>query len=67
MTDRKKVNPAQIQKYLGGISFPISKNDLVQRAWERGADEYLVYALDRVDIEEFNSPKDVTEAIAGYE
>ena len=55
-------NPVQLQKYLGGIDYPIEKEQLVQRAQEQGADERVLQTLQALPMDRFNSPNDVSEA-----
>jgi hypothetical protein len=57
------VNPIQIQKFLGGIDYPIGKQDLVAHAKQKGADEEVMSTLQQLPFDEFNSPNDVSEAI----
>jgi len=62
-----KVNPVQVQKYLGGIDYPAEKQDLLRRAEEQGADENVRQTLERLPMDKFNSPNDVSEAIGKIE
>jgi hypothetical protein len=62
-----KVNPIQVQKFLGGIDYPATKEDLVNRAKEQGADENVVSALQNLSTDNFNSPNDVSEALGKSE
>jgi hypothetical protein len=57
------VNPIQLQKYLGGLDYPVSREDLVRRAQEQGADQEVLNTLRSLPREEFNSPNDVSEAV----
>ncbi len=57
------VNPVQVQKFLGGIDYPIAKKDLVEHAKSKGADKEVMSTLEELPFEEFNSPNDVSEAI----
>ncbi len=57
------VNPIQVQKFLGGIDYPIAKQDLVEHARSKGADDDVMSTLEELPFDEFNSPKDVSEAI----
>ncbi len=57
------MNPIQVQKFLGGIDYPCSKQDLVQRAESQGADENVRQTLQSLPMDRFNSPNDVSEAI----
>jgi hypothetical protein len=56
-------NPIQLQKYLSGLDYPVSREDLVRRAQEQGADTEALETLRSLPVEEFNSPSDVSEAI----
>ena len=58
-----KGNPLQLQTSLGGIDYPASKQHLVRRARENGADENVVQTLEQLPMERFNSPNDVSEAV----
>lgn len=62
-----KVNPIQVQKFLGGIDYPCSKQDIISRAKERGADDQVLDTLKSLRMERFNSPNDVSEAIGDLE
>jgi Protein of unknown function (DUF2795) len=57
------VNPIQLQKHLGGIDYPASKQDLLKRAQQSGADKAVLKTLESLPRDEFNSPNDVSEAI----
>jgi hypothetical protein len=57
-------SPIQLQKYLGGTDYPISKPQLVDHARKNGAEEDVIHLLERLPYEEFNSPNDVSEAFA---
>lgn len=57
------VNPIQVQKFLGGIDYPIGKQELMEHAKSKGADEGVMATLDQLPFDDFNSPNDVSEAI----
>ncbi len=57
------VNPIQVQKFLGGVDYPTTKDDLVMTAKDQGADENVVSTLENMPMDKFNSPNDVTETI----
>lgn len=56
------INPAQIQKFFGGIDYPCSKDDLVSHARIEGADKDVLQLIKRLPMDSFNSPNDVSEA-----
>jgi hypothetical protein len=57
------VNPIQVQKYLSGMNYPASKQDLIDEAKQEGADENLLSTLERIQDETFETPADVSQAI----
>ena len=58
-----KVNPIQLQRFLGGIDYPTDKENLVRHARSHGADEDVLRTLRELPMERFNSPNDVSEAV----
>jgi hypothetical protein len=56
------VNPIQLQKYLSGIDYPATKQELIERAQQKGADKNVLETLKSLGRDEFNSPNDVSEA-----
>ncbi len=61
------VNPIQVQKYLKGVDYPCSKQDLVNKAKQEGADENVLNTLQAMRMDRFNSPNDVAQAIGQIE
>ncbi len=57
------VNPVQVQKFLGGLDYPVRKQQLIERAKEKGADQAVLETLQAMPEQTYNSPNDVTEAI----
>ena len=55
----------QVQKFLGGIDYPASKEDIVRTAKESGADENVLNALEGIPDREYDGPTAVSEAVAG--
>ncbi len=62
-----KVNPAQLQKYLKGVDYPASKQDLIKHAEQVGADENVRSALEQLPDEQFQTPADVSKAVGNIE
>ncbi len=54
----------EAQKYLSGVDYPATKNDLVERARSQGAAEDVVQALERIPDREYDGPNAVSEEIA---
>ncbi|WP_035984979.1 DUF2795 domain-containing protein [Leptolyngbya sp. KIOST-1] len=57
------VNPIQVQKFLKGMDYPASKQDVVDHAKKQGADENVCSTLERMSDQEFETPADVSKAI----
>lgn len=58
-----KINPIQAQKYLKGVNYPVSKQDLVAHAKKGGADKALCEHLEKMPGDSFETPADVSKAI----
>jgi hypothetical protein len=59
-----KVNPIQAQKFLGGIDYPASKDDLVKHAEEQGADEDVLSVLREIPDRQYDGPNAVSHEIS---
>jgi predicted outer membrane protein len=58
-------NPIQIQKYLKGVDYPASKEQLIENARKLGADDNICASLEQLPDDEFQTPADVSEAFKG--
>ena len=58
-------NPIQIQKYLKGVDYPASKEQLIENARKLGADENICASLEQLPDDDFQTPADVSEAFKG--
>ncbi len=69
MADQNKphANPVQVQKFLGGINYPCSKQDILKTAKSHGADENVLKLLQELPDQHYNKPTDVTKAIGKLE
>lgn len=53
----------QLREYLAGLDYPLSKEDLIRRVQETGADTEVLEELRSLPVEQFASPTDVDEAL----
>jgi len=60
---RAAPNPVQIQKFLGGLNYPVEKQDLLDRARGEGADENVMEALERIPDRDYDSPTAVSREV----
>lgn len=49
-------NPIQVQKYLGGLDYPAKKQDIVEKARQKGADNDIMQILQKIPDQEYSSP-----------
>ena len=57
--------PIKVQNYLAGVDYPVSRDELVRTARQNGAPDDLVGALENAGRDSFDSPTDVSQAVAG--
>ncbi|MDQ0862459.1 DUF2795 domain-containing protein [Arthrobacter globiformis] len=57
-------NPIQIQKFLSGIDYPASRETLISRAKESGADSNVLDALQNIPDKEYDGPTAVSSAVS---
>ena len=62
-----KVNPIQLQKYLSGVDYPASKQDLLQAAEQQGADENVRSALEQLPDRQYDGPNGVSKELGSVE
>lgn len=59
-----KINPIQLQKFLKGMDYPASKDELIEHARQNGADKEAISTLEQLpDDEEFQTPAAVSKAV----
>ncbi|KXK63096.1 hypothetical protein AWW66_04730 [Micromonospora rosaria] len=58
------VTGAQLQEYLAGLDYPVSRADLIRWGQENGASTPLLQLLQALPAESFDSPVDLADALA---
>ena len=58
-----KVNPIQAQKFLSGMDYPASKQEIVEHAQQQGADEDVRAALEQIADRQYDGPNAVSEEL----
>ncbi len=56
-------SPIEIQKHLGGVDYPASKEELVEHAESKGAPEDVLERLRKLTAQQFESPTDVMSSL----
>jgi len=57
------VNPIQVQKFLSGLDYPASRDELIATAEREGADDAVLQTLRHLSPDRFDSPTAVSSAI----
>lgn len=58
-----KINPIELQKHLKGLDYPASKDEIVQKANQQGADDEITQVLSQLPDREFKTPAEINEAV----
>lgn len=64
---RVKIAPIQVQKYLKGIDYPVTKKDLIEHARKNNAGDDIISMLEGIKSNKFNDPADVSKALKDSE
>lgn len=56
-------NPTEVQKFLGGLDYPIGKEDILQKAKSEGADDNVMQVLEQIPDQEYASPITVSREV----
>lgn len=65
--DPNKASPAAVERYLRGLSYPVQKEDLVNKAKENNAPSDVLSVLSRFGEKEYKSPIDVAKEVGRVE
>ena len=57
-------NPIQIQKFLSGLDYPVTKDTVLDTARQQGADDTVLDALGRLPDREYDAPTAISKAVA---
>lgn len=58
----KNVSPAEVQKYLHGITYPATRDELVEAAEAEGAPPEVMTMIRNMPDAEYGGPQDVMKA-----
>jgi Protein of unknown function (DUF2795) len=58
-----QVNPVQLEKFLKGVDYPLTKKDLIKFAEQHGADRQIREALEQLPDQTFERSADISKAM----
>ncbi|MGI5917594.1 MAG: DUF2795 domain-containing protein [Anaerolineae bacterium] len=59
----KEASPIQVQRYLKGLQYPASKEDIIQRIKDSDAPNEVIEFMQRLPDQEYKSPIDISRAV----
>lgn len=57
-------NPIQIQKFLGGMDYPVTKDTILETAKKSGADEPVLTALGNIPDRQYDGPNAISHELS---
>jgi hypothetical protein len=66
-SERQVPNPVQIQKFLGGLDYPVEKEEILEKARSEGADDRVMEALERIPDRTYESPVSISREVGKLE
>jgi hypothetical protein len=63
MPDDTRNGPVDVQKYLAGVDYPATKQDLIDIASDNDAPQEVIEALGEIDEKEYGSVADVSKEV----
>jgi hypothetical protein len=58
------INPIELQKHLSGLDYPASKDAIVKKAEDAGADSDTLDALKKIADKEYDAPTAINSAVS---
>lgn len=55
---------SKVQELIKSVNFPASKQDIINKAKEKGADNNIISMLGKLTEKKFESPKDVMDEVS---
>ena len=57
-------NPIQVQKFLGGMDYPVTKDTILKTAKESGADKPVLDALGNIPDRQYDGPNAISHELS---
>lgn len=61
--NRPDLNPDQIEDHLGGIDYPIQKQDLKEQALNKNAPYYIIEVIDQLPNQRYKNSSELDKGI----
>ena len=57
------INPIEIQKFLHGISFPVTKEEIIKVAQDNDAEQKVFEVLEKLPAKNYSSVAEITQEL----
>jgi hypothetical protein len=57
-------NPIEVQKHLGGMDYPVSKDTILETAKKSGADQSILDALGNIPDRQYDGPNAISHELS---
>ena len=57
-------NPIQVQKFLGGMDYPVSKDTILSTAKDQGAHQEILDALGNIPDRDYDGPNAISHELS---
>lgn len=66
MADQRQsqISAADVEKYIGGIDFPVDKDELISHAKQKGAPKEMLEFMNEFPDQEYDSAIDVSKSVS---
>ncbi|WP_058533901.1 DUF2795 domain-containing protein [Legionella saoudiensis] len=64
MKNQENLSPISVQKFLKGIDYPASKQDILDCATNNGAPDEILDEIRNIQLDEFSSPTEISEELS---
>lgn len=59
-------NPIEVQKHLGGMDYPVSKDTILETAKKSGADQSILDALGNIPDRQYDGPNAISHELSAH-
>jgi hypothetical protein len=64
MPKQQQLSAIHVQKFLGGLDYPVGKQELIDQAEQNGADKQTVEALEKIPEREYENSVEVSREVS---
>lgn len=62
-----KLSPVSVQKFLGGMDYPASKQEICNHARQHDADQQVMDFLEQIPDRQYDGPNGISKELGNYD